>query len=108
LQEFDLKPFKDYQIGPGILETVKGACYGRAGQLYRLHSYYKPSHWSEHRRVIHGYILADYNDKLIQTWVTGPSRKSYQVVYGCLPYLAWTEEHEVYVALHHQAPAEEH
>ena len=92
LQNFDLLPFvKD--APESVISAVKRYCVDNSAWLYVLHSYSyrKQAGWPAHVKIVHGYILASYDDQLISTWVTGPSHKSYRVVYGCLPYLAWIE-----------------
>lgn len=87
LQEFDLDYFKDIKTPAHILNSVRQEARDNQVILYALFHFYE--HRGYRRRVIHGYVLTTPDYRLLQSWNTGPTYKSYFVLDGCLPYLAW-------------------
>ena len=91
LQEFDLGFFKDINTPGRILDLVRSQAQDKPVQFYALFHFYQPV-GREFKRVVHGYVLTDENDQLIQQWNTGPTWKSWLVLDEALPYLAVMEE----------------
>lgn len=92
LQELDLDYFKRIGTAKHILETVRKAARDKDVIFYALFHHYTNSKRRTTVRVVHGYVLTGADYRLIQSWTTGPQWKSYVVIQGALPYLAWTEE----------------
>ena len=88
LQDFDLGYFKDIRTPQNILDTVKSRSKNRSVQFYALFHFYYPKQGADPKRVVHGYVLTDENDQLIQSWNTGPTFRSWEVLAAALPYLA--------------------
>lgn len=89
LQRTDLKYYRDIGTPGHILNAVKQAAKDQNVILYAVF------HWNSKNgngiRIVHGFILTDAEYKLIDSWVTGPSWKSGNVVETVLPYIAWQE-----------------
>jgi hypothetical protein len=82
LQNYDLKYFD--HLPYHIKEYVKKYTHDKMAILYQFH------HFNGDRCVVHGFILTTgYNDgyKLINSWVVGPTYKSYMVIEGIMPYI---------------------
>ena len=89
LQQSDLKYYRDLHAPNFVLNAVKKAARDQSVILYALFHWYNRKGQSV--RVVHGYILTDPEYKLIDSWVTGPTWKSSNVVETVLPYIAWKE-----------------
>lgn len=91
LQESDLGFYKDIGTPKGILNVVRKEAREKDVIFYALF------HWSSRGardpvRIIHGYVMTDIDYRLLRSWNTGPSYKSYFVIDGCLPYIAWADD----------------
>lgn len=87
LQEFDLAYYKDIGTPHEVLDAVRKEARDKSVIFYVLFHFYTRRGYQQ--RIIHGYILTTTDYRLIKYWNTGPTYKSYFVIDGCLPYLAW-------------------
>lgn len=87
LRDFDLRPWLDNRslhrhVQKFVLaETEKLGDHGV--WLYQFHH-----QAGDGNRVIHGYVVTDYEHNLLRTFVTGPTSKSGLVVEECSMYVA--------------------
>ena len=85
LRDFDLDGFKNVHLPQRVRDYVKNVTRGstESVQLYTLF------HHGRDKLIIHGFVVAKKNDELIRAFTTGPTYKSFSVVNGAVPYLAW-------------------
>jgi hypothetical protein len=85
LQAFDLRPFGSLPVQ--VAQAVTARARTHSGILYKL--FHSATH-----QIVHGYIWTDYDDNLVDLWVTGRN-KSTDVVVACLPYMVNVETLDV-------------
>lgn len=90
LREHDLAFYKDIGTPDKILNAVRKE--GREKDVVFYVLFHWSSHGTQRKRIIHGYVLTDIDCRLIRSWNTGPSYKSYFVLNGCLPFIAWADD----------------
>lgn len=84
LHEFDLASMKKYyrQISRRVWDRVKALGMDRPLWVYVFF------HWNGNRKTVHGVVITAYDHKHLETYVTGPTYKSYDVVYEARKYVA--------------------
>ena len=87
LQEWDIEYFDYFDIPKYIRKHVCSMLIDQPGWLYCFYHYNR-----KRKKVIHGWMLSDKQHNLMDYWVTGPTQKSWNVVYESIPYVANREE----------------
>lgn len=49
---------------------------------------YEFRHWTNERKIVHGYVMTDVHHELLWWQVTGPTYKSEYVIQECIKYIA--------------------
>lgn len=88
LQDFDLKNFKDYATKRVLDKTryyadqhPKGCC------LYMFFHFITNRKTHEKKRLVHGFIICDYDGEILEKIYTRHSNSSHQIVDECAYYL---------------------
>lgn len=90
LFNFDMNIFKKVLNIPNwIVSIIAQEAKERNKSMILYCFFHHNNHPHSKGRIIHGYILTDYNYKHIQTFYTGPTYKSYDIISECKKYISY-------------------
>lgn len=81
LQNFDLRPFG--RLPYHVEKEVRAYAKEKSVILYMFFHYNGSGN-----KIIHGYVITDTDHQLIESYVTGPTHKSMNVIEECKQYVA--------------------
>jgi len=94
-QTFPLGHLRDYDLNwfPSLPSEVRSCIESLTERnktiLYQFHHWLSGGYWGESKRIIHGYIITDYDGRLLRKLVTGPTYKSASVIDEMAEYVSW-------------------